>query len=145
MEQWLLSVAGIAVLSVLCDVVLPTGQTKKYIKTVIGIVVTLAIVQPLFALFGQGVDGIFENTEITAQQQYLDYVSQTQEEEISVLKSALEKAGFSRVTVSFNAKTRRYVAMLNCRYTDDSYLAAHNAASSANCRFSVEFKWNNSE
>ena len=55
MQQWVLSVAGIALLTVLCDVILPVGQTKKNIKTVIGIVETLVVVQPLLNFFGQDI------------------------------------------------------------------------------------------
>ena len=42
-------------LTVLCDVILPVGQTKKYVKTVIGIVVTLVVVQPLLNFVGQDI------------------------------------------------------------------------------------------
>lgn len=47
MGQWVVTVAGIAILSVLCDIVLPDGDTRKYVKTVVGIVVTLVMLQPI--------------------------------------------------------------------------------------------------
>ena len=49
MGAWVITVCGIAILSVLCDVILPEGQTRKYIKTVVGIAVTFVIVQPLLS------------------------------------------------------------------------------------------------
>ena len=79
MGQWVVTVAGIAILSVLCDVILPEGQTRKYVKTVFGVVVTLVIVQPLIGLFdssdlfsfsGDSLDGI--------QEQYIESVDNRQ-------------------------------------------------------------------
>ena len=54
MGKWVVTVAGIAILSVLCDVILPEGQTRKYVKTVFGVVVTLVIAQPIIGLFSDG-------------------------------------------------------------------------------------------
>ena len=76
MGQWVVTVAGIAILSVLCDVILPEGQTRKYVKTVFGVVVSLVIISPVVTLFSDGFgDGIFESETVTAQQGYLDNVS----------------------------------------------------------------------
>lgn len=76
MGQWVVTVAGIAVLSVLCDIVLPDGQTRKYVKTVIGVVVTLVMIQPLAGLVGGSlnVGGYSEDkqADVVIQQQYLD-------------------------------------------------------------------------
>ena len=69
MAQWVLSVAGIAILSVLADVILPIGQTKKYIKTVIGVVVSLVLVQPIISLAGGESDIFATSTEMEPQQQ----------------------------------------------------------------------------
>ena len=73
MGQWVVTVAGIAILSVLCDVILPEGQTRKYVKTVFGVVVTLVIVQPIIGLFTN--DGLsWANDNINIQQQYIESV-----------------------------------------------------------------------
>lgn len=162
MQQWILSVAGIAILSVLCDIILPDGQTKKYVKTVIGVVVTLAVVQPLFSLFQQGnFAANFPSAEVSAQQNYLDYVAEsqqnkthltdtppqqtgrTQAEEIAALTNAFKAAGFSLFSVHFEANTQRYVATFNVNCTQERLQKAQNAALSANCRFGVKFRWNN--
>ena len=73
MGQWVITVAGIAILSVLCDVILPEGQTRKYVKTVFGVVVTLVIVQPIVGLFSDGWS--LSNGNIgDIQQQYIESV-----------------------------------------------------------------------
>ncbi len=75
MGQWVVTVAGIAILSVLCDVILPEGQTRKYIRTVFGVVVTFVIVQPLVGLLG-GQLSIDNNTDTDIQQQYIQSVDE---------------------------------------------------------------------
>ena len=44
---WVLSIAGICVLSVLVELVLPEGQTRKYIKAIFSFFVIVVIVAPL--------------------------------------------------------------------------------------------------
>ena len=75
MGSWVVTVAGIAILSVLCDVILPDGQTRKYIKTVFGVIVSLVIIQPVVALFSHDVvGGVVESETIEPQQQYIESV-----------------------------------------------------------------------
>lgn len=52
MNGWIITVAGVAVLGVLCDVIMPDGETKKYVRTVLGVVVSLVTVQYVVGLFG---------------------------------------------------------------------------------------------
>ncbi len=81
MGAWVISICGIAVLAVLCDVILPDGNTRKYIKTVVGIVITLVIVQPIISLFTSSESGnwIQSGGKIEIQQSYLNHISQRQE------------------------------------------------------------------
>lgn len=67
---------GIALLTVVCDAILPDGNTKKYIKTVIGIVVALTMILPI-TRFWKNLPSSDEylTNGITTQQQYLDGVS----------------------------------------------------------------------
>ena len=79
MGQWVVTVAGIAILSVLCDVILPEGQTRKYVKTVFGVVVTLVIVQPLIGLFDGSAWFSFEGGEMYGvQYSYIESVDNRQ-------------------------------------------------------------------
>ena len=82
MGQWVVTVAGIAILAVLCDIILPDGQTRKYIKTVIGVIVTIVMIQPIIN-FANGsfstdknLSSDYSNVEI--QQSYLDMVDEKQ-------------------------------------------------------------------
>ncbi|MBO4412852.1 MAG: stage III sporulation protein AF, partial [Clostridia bacterium] len=50
-STWVLSVAGISMLAVLVDLILPLGQTKKYIKGVFALIVVVVVITPIFNLF----------------------------------------------------------------------------------------------
>ena len=137
--------AGVAVLSVLCEIILPSGQTKKYVKTVIGVVVTLALVQPLFGFFGTFRQGNYTFEEVSTQEQYLTYVENTQAQGAQNLQKALQSAGFSNAEVVFDAKQLRYEANLRENFSQQRLQTAQNAARLAKVRYKVEFCWNNTE
>lgn len=98
MGQWVVTVAGIAILSVLCDVILPEGKTRKYIKTVVGIVVTLVMLQPIVNLANNAFSskelnrGDYEVAQV--QQSYLEMVEDKQiQSRLSTVKDVLEARG----------------------------------------------------
>lgn len=47
MAAWLLSIVGVIAIGVLLDILMPEGETNKYIKGIFSIVVVLVIVAPL--------------------------------------------------------------------------------------------------
>lgn len=59
----------------LCDVIMTDGQCKKYVNTVLGVVITFVIAQPLVTLLGNF--SAFDDTQVTLQQQYLDYTQES--------------------------------------------------------------------
>lgn len=63
-------------MTVVCDAILPDGDTKKYVKTVIGIVVALTMILPI-TRFWKNLPSSDEylTNGITTQQQYLDGIS----------------------------------------------------------------------
>lgn len=92
MGQWVVTVAGIAILSVLCDIILPEGQTRKYVKTVFGVVVTLVIVQPLISIFGGGISFSDASPPTELQGQFLDNATDRQEREKAASIASVLKA-----------------------------------------------------
>lgn len=109
MGQWVVTVAGIAIISVLCDVILPEGQTRKYIKTVIGIVVTLVMIRPLINLFNGSSFSSDTNsdTSVSIQQSYLDMVEDKQVDLQSVkVKNILNARGISVQSVVVTKESR---------------------------------------
>ncbi len=145
MKQWVLSVAGIAILTVLADIILPNGQTRKYIKTVIGIVVTLVLVQPLLAFTAKQTDFSFENSAVEPQQQYVSYVESLQSRDADGIREELVSAGFFQPTVTFDAKTRTNTVIFSENYSADLLKKAQMSVEMAKPKYFVKFVWNNTE
>ncbi len=98
MKQWVLSIVGIVVLGVLVDVVMPEGESAKYIKGVFGVVAVITIISPIVNLM-QNVklnDWQTQTSSIEVQTETLDAlvtnVRQAQEKQIA---SMLREQGFN--------------------------------------------------
>ena len=98
MKQWVLSIVGIVVLGVLVDVVMPEGESAKYIKGVFGVVAVITIISPIVNLM-QNVklnDWQTQTSSIEVQTETLDSlvtnVRQAQEKQIA---STLREQGFN--------------------------------------------------
>ena len=106
MTAWILSIAGVTILSVVVDLILPSGQTAKYIKNIFAFVMILVIISPLPALIkgNFNVNDIFESEEIVLQE---DYIYQVNRDKLTALEkeitSSLEEKGIKNVVVTINA------------------------------------------
>ena len=106
MTAWILSIAGVTILSVAVDLILPSGQTAKYIKNIFAFVMILVIISPLPALIkgNFNVNDIFESEEIVLQE---DYIYQVNKDKLTALEeeitSSLEEKGIKNVVVTINA------------------------------------------
>jgi len=59
---WVLSIVGVVVLALVVDIVLPEGQTNKYIKSIFAIITVFVVVSPLTQLFGGHIElNLFNN------------------------------------------------------------------------------------
>ena len=121
MGKWVVTVAGVAILSVLCDVILPEGQTRKYVKTVFGVVVSLIIIQPIVGLFSQGVNGDFvESGSVAPQEQYLESVYQRQNEyALRTVKQLLEGKGIDVDSIELNSAGDRLAVEVGITYSKE--------------------------
>ncbi len=104
-SSWLLSLAGIAAFSVLIDVILPNGQTNKYVKGMFAFVMLLVIIAPLPALLKKdfNVENFFSSSQIEIDH---DFVYQANRTKLSFLEKQLtkqlESSGFDGVVVAVN-------------------------------------------
>ena len=123
MGKWVVTVAGIAILSVLCDVILPEGQTRKYVKTVFGVVVSLVIIQPLVGLFSDGLKGAFDSgNDVAPQEQYLESVANRQNEySLKSVKQLLEAKDIKVKNIQLNSAGDMITLEIDSVYTANSH------------------------
>lgn len=104
MENWAISVVGTVLLTVLADVILPDGQTNKYVKTALSVVVILAMLAPVVKIADGSLSFVSDDKQYQAQSQYLYMVEQKQESEIEQrLILELAESGYKNCIVEAEA------------------------------------------
>ena len=90
MSAWILSIAGVCMMSVVVDLVLPSGQTAKYIKNIFGYIIVLVIIWPLPSIVKGNFDfgSIFESQEIVLQE---DFIYQVNRDKLTSIEKLLEE------------------------------------------------------
>lgn len=71
LTAWIMSIVGVAVLTLLVDILVPEGETSKYIKSVFAILTVLIIASPLPKLFSS--EFVFEDFFGETEAAYVDY------------------------------------------------------------------------
>ena len=105
-STWLLSIAGVVILSVLAEFVLPEGQINKYTKVIFSFVILLVIIMPLPKLLGKDFDisQFLGGSKDTLQEEYLEQVNL---DKLTVISEGVNKkireSGLEKVVVSINA------------------------------------------
>lgn len=100
-SQWVISVVGIVLLSILADIILPHGQTNKYIKNIFAIITVFVIVTPLPSLFKnisyQG-DLIIQQETPVVDENFLNQLAISKQVEQEVfLENVFEENGYSNI------------------------------------------------
>ena len=102
MAAWIISISALALLTVLVDVVLPEGNTQKYVKAVVGVVLSFVIISSFANLVDEisGHGGDFEE-DVAVQQQFIDGLDgQHQLARVQAVMRIAESLSITNATVS---------------------------------------------
>lgn len=104
---WVLSIVGIIVLSMLVDLLLPSGSMSKFIKSIFGYLIIVVILSPVFSFFSQknfSINDIFSSSNVQIQDSFVANVNRQflDSVEKSIEKSCHEK-GIKFVEVGIEA------------------------------------------
>lgn len=105
-SSWIMAVVGISVLGVLVDLVMPDGQTKKYIKGVFAFIVVMVIISPLPSLLNKefSINDIFEENAIVIQEDFVYQVNKDRLETLeNMIEADLKEQGISNVSIKISA------------------------------------------
>ena len=109
-SSWLLSIAGIVLLGVLTEFVLPDGQMNKLVKVVFSFVTLFVIIMPLPKLLGKTYELESYFAEQPIQEHYLEQVNLDQLNALTKqLNEEVCSAGLKNVTKSQNIDLIRKV------------------------------------
>ena len=100
-SQYLLSIVGVVVLSMLLDLILNDGKLSKYVKSVMGLVLVFVIVYPLPKLVKNKIDfKSFIDDSMSFHEEYQSTVHKQQKDALArSLEKELEKNGFFGVQI----------------------------------------------
>lgn len=107
---WALSIVGIVMLGLLVDIVMPEGQTNKYIKSVFAVITVFVIAAPLPKLLAGGfnLDEIFNSdSSYEIDGGYIEMLNRQKAAAlILTAETALADAGYTGVDISVTHETR---------------------------------------
>lgn len=127
---WIMSLIGVCVLSVVVDLVVPSGKMSSSIKNVFSYIVILVVLAPLPKLINGNFsfDGLFSNVDMEIQDQYIYNINQAKLDKWTItIETELENTGIKGATVSISANIFE-----NDMQVDAVYVDLYNAVISSN-------------
>jgi len=101
--NWLLSIVGIVLIGVLVDIILPSGQMQKYIKTVFSVFIVFVMIYPILNIDLNKIDYkefLYNSTSVELNENYLKNYNEEYKSTLEKLtESQLNGNGFSGVNV----------------------------------------------
>lgn len=103
MSNYVLSILGIVVIGIIIDVVIPSGNINKYIKSVFSIFVVSVIISPIVKFISNknGIKIDYNNYELDAGLVEYIFEKRVDNEEIKI-ETYLEDEGFKEVDININ-------------------------------------------
>ena len=130
-SAWALSIVGICLLSVVIDLMLPSGKTNSNIKKVVSYAIILVVLLPIPNILNGNIraEGIFDNSIIELQDNYIYNLNQSKLYSIkNKIENELNSMGILGVSVSISANIFEddmeiyaiYVDLYNLVITEDA-------------------------
>lgn len=97
LTDYLLSLVGIVILSIIIDLILPSGQVNKYIKSIFSFIFIFVLVSPIPKLLNGefNFNNIFQSSSTELNENYLNNLKQEQADKLmESLNKQFEERGF---------------------------------------------------
>lgn len=120
-SSWVISIAGICLLSVLMDLIMPDGKMGSCIKSVFSYAIALVVILPLPNLFKNefSIDDIFSETDFEIQDSYIYNVNQARLDKwTECINDDLTNQGIYGVVVSISANIFEVNMVVDAVYVD---------------------------
>ncbi len=143
MGQWVVTVCAIAILSAMCDVILPEGQTRKYVRTVFGVIVTLVMIKPIISFVAPALDVVGgDYTEIKIQQNYIDNVTRKKYEAAAAsAKARLKADGIDVKEIRLDEKSESVTVYLNTAQNEQTAVSVRKTMSAYFSKLEIIIYW----
>jgi len=118
---YLLSIVGMVVILLIIDLILPSGQTSKYIKSISAIFLVLVICTPIVKILQGNIDfsSIFSSVSYELDENYLYNVQLKEAETLQEnTEKMLDEAGYNNVEVVVNILTNQLTMKISSIFAD---------------------------
>jgi len=118
---YLLSIVGMVVILLIIDLILPSGQTSKYIKSISAIFLVLVICTPIVKILQGNIDfsSIFSSVGYELDENYLYNVQLKEAETLQEnIEKMLDEAGYNNVEVVVNILTNQLSMKISSIFAD---------------------------
>lgn len=114
MSGFIISVVAIVLLSTLIELFISEGETKKYIKGIVAILLVIVLLQPLISFidkdFTINLDKNNQNNETELNKEYLERIYLTRYKNMEInLQKKLSIEGYKSVTVRIDIECNNYL------------------------------------
>ena len=102
LSAWILSIAGVVLLSVLVELILPAGSMSKYIKGIFAFIIMFVILSPVPKLLNQNIDisNWFDSQTIKVDEDYLQHLNYDKMIKLqSDIESEISSYGYNNVKI----------------------------------------------
>ena len=103
LSSWILSILGIIIISLIIEIILPTGKTVKLIKSILGIFTIFIIISPLNKIDISNIYSSIFTTKIEIDSEFIEKRKEEilEEYETEIIKN-LEENGYFQIKISLD-------------------------------------------
>lgn len=76
MQEWVLSIGAVVILTAVAGFIIPEGKLGKYVKSIFSVIILLVITKPFLSFDANNFDSIFDtiHKDMVLQQDFIEYV-----------------------------------------------------------------------
>ena len=140
-STWVLSIVGIIILSILVDLILPSGKTSSFIKNIFGYLIIVVILSPVFTFFTNkefSVNDLFDKENVQIQDGFVASVNrQFLDNAEKAIEKACEQEGFRFVEVGIEADIFENQLIINQISVNLKFVVIDDKAKNKNIKTSI--------
>lgn len=120
-SSWVLSIVGVVLIIVIVEIILPKGQTSKFIKSILAIFTIFVMVSPLVNFKNTNyIEKIFNKNNVVVDGEFLKSINEEKLKEYkNTIIKVLEDNGYKNIKLKFNADINKELK-INKIYVDIS-------------------------
>ena len=104
-KDWIAAVAGSIIFASLCEMILPSGNTKKYVSLILGIILSVNMLKPFSDIrFNSWSDGMFEIEKLSAYNMQAEFDKDDRKMVMNLYNKKLEDAALNLLTKNIPAE-----------------------------------------